>query len=56
MVIQQQLFTLKTTISQLRNAYNGNDVDWPDQGMLRANSWVIQIYVQFFIIFRGQLL
>lgn len=37
MVIQQQLFTLKTTISQLRNAYNGNDVDWPDQGMLRAN-------------------
>jgi glypican 4 (K-glypican) len=32
MIINQQLFMLKTTIANLRNAYNGNDVEWTDQG------------------------
>ncbi|XP_055550580.1 glypican-6 [Wyeomyia smithii] len=30
-IVQQQLYTLRTAISQLRNAYNGHDVEWPDQ-------------------------
>lgn len=30
-IVQQQLFTLRTAISQLRNAYNGHDVEWTDQ-------------------------
>ncbi|KAL7021750.1 hypothetical protein ACKWTF_012006 [Chironomus riparius] len=29
-IVAQQLFTLKTTINHLKNAYNGNDVEWPD--------------------------
>lgn len=28
-----QLFTLKNTVIQLRNAYNGHDVEWADVGM-----------------------
>lgn len=32
-IVQQNLFTLKTTINHLKNAYNGNDVEWPDNGM-----------------------
>lgn len=31
-IVAQQLFTLKTTINHLKNAYNGNDVEWPDNG------------------------
>ena len=31
-LVAQQLFTLKTTINHLKNAYNGNDVEWPDNG------------------------
>lgn len=30
-IVQQQLYTLRTAISQLRNAYNGHDVEWTDQ-------------------------
>lgn len=30
-IVQQQLYTLRTAISQLRNAYNGHDVEWSDQ-------------------------
>ncbi|CAO1419499.1 unnamed protein product [Diamesa hyperborea] len=29
-LVAQQLFTMKTTISHLKNAYNGNDVEWSD--------------------------
>lgn len=36
-IVQQQLFTLRTAISQLRNAYNGHDVEWTDQG--KFNFW-----------------
>lgn len=28
-----QLFALKNTVIQLRNAYNGHDVEWADVGM-----------------------
>lgn len=31
-LVAQQLFTMKTTISHLKNAYNGNDVEWSDSG------------------------
>jgi hypothetical protein len=31
-IVSQQLFTLRTVISHLRNAYNGMDVEWTDQG------------------------
>lgn len=34
-IVAQQLFTLKTTINHLKNAYNGNDVEWPDNGECR---------------------
>jgi hypothetical protein len=34
-IVAQQLFTLKTTINHLKNAYNGNDVEWPDNGEWR---------------------
>ncbi|XP_055639120.1 glypican-6 [Toxorhynchites rutilus septentrionalis] len=30
-IVQQQLYVLRTAISQLRNAYNGHDVEWTDQ-------------------------
>lgn len=30
--VAQQLFALKTTINHLKNAYNGNDVEWADNG------------------------
>jgi hypothetical protein len=33
-IISQQLFTLRTAISHLRNAYNGMDVEWTDQGKI----------------------
>lgn len=30
--ISTQLFHLKNAINHLRNAYNGQDVDWSEQG------------------------
>lgn len=30
-----QLFALKNTVIQLRNAYNGHDVEWADVGKYR---------------------
>lgn len=31
-MVTSQLYYLKTAVSNLRNAYNGLDVEWPDQG------------------------
>lgn len=31
--LDAQLFTLKNAVIQLRNAYNGLDVEWADVGM-----------------------
>lgn len=36
-IVAQQLFTLKTTINHLKNAYNGNDVEWPDSSDGKRN-------------------
>ena len=30
--VAQQVHTLKTTINHLKNAYNGNDIEWSDTG------------------------
>lgn len=38
-IVAQQLFTLKTTINHLKNAYNGNDVEWPDNGEFCAHQF-----------------
>lgn len=31
-ILDAQLYSLRTSISQLKNAYNGLDVEWSDQG------------------------
>jgi glypican 4 len=33
-VVAQQVHILKTTINHLKNAYNGNDIEWSDTGKL----------------------
>lgn len=30
--VENQLFALRNSIGQLRNAYNGHDVEWSDVG------------------------
>lgn len=30
--VENQLFTLRSSIEQLRKAYNGHDVEWSDNG------------------------
>lgn len=35
--LDAQLFTLKNAVIQLRNAYNGHDVEWADVGMYTTN-------------------
>lgn len=31
-ILDSQLFALRTAAGQLRNAYNGQDVEWSDDG------------------------
>lgn len=31
-IVAQQIHSLKTTINHLKNAYNGNDIEWSDTG------------------------
>lgn len=33
-IVAQQVHILKTTINHLKNAYNGNDIEWSDTGKL----------------------
>lgn len=33
-IVADQLFVLKTAVNHLRNAYNGLDVEWSDQGKI----------------------
>lgn len=33
-ILDSQLFSLRTAAGQLRNAYNGQDVEWSDDGEL----------------------
>lgn len=40
-VVAAQLYYLKTAISHLRNAYNGQDVDWSDQG---RSKYLFKVY------------
>lgn len=35
--VEAQLFTLRNAIGQLRNAYNGHDVEWSDVGELNKD-------------------
>lgn len=33
-IVEAQLSSLRTAVGQLRNAYNGQDVEWADEGEL----------------------
>lgn len=35
--VATQVFYLKNVVTHLRNAYNGQDVDWSDQGNYKTN-------------------
>lgn len=35
-IVAQQVHTLKTTINHLKNAYNGNDIEWSESGKLNC--------------------
>lgn len=40
-IVADQLFVLKTAVNHLRNAYNGMDVEWSDQGKIFfLSDWV----------------
>lgn len=40
-VVAAQLFTLRNSISQLRNAYNGHDVEWTDTGKYQTDLLIL---------------
>lgn len=37
-VLNNQLYTLRNVVAQLRNAFNGHDVEWTDVGEYRQES------------------
>ena len=43
-LIAQQLFTLRTTINHLRNAYNGMDVEWTDHGKYNLKYFILTVF------------
>lgn len=49
-IVADQLFVLKTAVNHLRNAYNGMDVEWSDQGKIFLFLLTNFIFYLFFMM------